>query len=104
MGTVNYRGLPLKSEILVHKTSIMACRIILAFAVLIFCLMHYANGGFVELVSGALKSVFGEGRDRFINSTENRNKTDRSRLQVFQHYFHKYVPGLHVTNEHSAQE
>ena len=92
MGTVNHLGLPLKSEILAHKRSIMACKIILAFVVLIFCLMHNANGGFVELLSGALKSVFGEGRDRFINSTENRNKTDRSKLekQVFQLYFDKY--------------
>ena len=80
MGTVNHLGLPLKSEILAHKTSIMACKIILGFVVPFFCLMHYANGGFVELVSGAFKSVFGEGRDRFMNSTESRNKTDRSKL------------------------
>ena len=43
--------------------------------------MQCANGGIVELISGAVKSVFGGSEGRFVNSTDSRNKSDRSKWE-----------------------
>ena len=33
----------------------------------------------MEIIAGAVKSVLGGGEGRFVNSTDDRNKTDRSK-------------------------
>ena len=60
---------------------IMASKVALYLVVIICCQEHQANGGIVALLSGAVQSVFGGGDDRFANSTNDRNKTDRSKLE-----------------------
>ena len=35
----------------------------------------------MDIITGAVKSVLGGGEGRFVNSTNDRNKTDRSKLE-----------------------
>ena len=48
-------------------------------SIMYICLhTRFANGGIVDVLTGAVKSVFGTSGAEVVKSIEDRNKTDRS--------------------------